>query len=183
MAMALLITGSVGVGKTTVADVAGELLAEAGVPNAVIDLDWLRRAWPAPPSDPFHGRLTMRNLRPVAANYLEAGAERLVLAGVIESRAERRAHEEALGVPLTVCRLHVDLDEVQRRLKARHALDPDGLGWHLDRAGELTPILEAARVEDFVVDATEGTPEQVAARVIDGWRAAAPESWVTATES
>ncbi|MEV0618697.1 hypothetical protein AB0I81_35625 [Nonomuraea sp. NPDC050404] len=171
MATALLITGSVGVGKTTVADVAGDLLSAEGVPNAVIDLDWLRRAWPAPPSDPWNGRLTLRNLRAVAANYLAAGAERLVLAGVIESRAERHGYEEALGVPFAVCRLHVELPEVHRRLKARHELDPDGLDWHLGRAGELAAILDAARVEDFTVDGTHGTPPQVAARVIEGWRA------------
>ncbi len=154
------------------ADVVGDLLAEAGVPHAVIDVDWLRRAWPAPPSDPFHGELTLRNLRPVAANHLAAGAGRLLLAGVIESRAERARYEEALGVPLTVCRLHVALPEVRRRLTSRHVHDPQGLDWHLDRAGELAAVLDAARVEDFTVDGTEGAPRQVAARVIEGWQAA-----------
>ncbi|MFC5832716.1 AAA family ATPase [Nonomuraea insulae] len=168
MASALLITGTVGAGKTTVADAVGDLLAGADVPNAVIDLDWLRRAWPAPPHDPFNGGLTMRNLRPVAANFLEAGAERLVLAGVIESHGERRAHEEALGVPLAVCRLRVALPEVHRRLRARHTHD-DGLDWHLRRSGELASVLDEARVEDFAVDGTEGTASQVAARVVGAW--------------
>lgn len=36
---ALLITGPVGVGKTTVAEAVGDVLATAGVPHAVIDLD------------------------------------------------------------------------------------------------------------------------------------------------
>ncbi|MGR6916837.1 adenylyl-sulfate kinase [[Actinomadura] parvosata] len=169
MAKALLITGTVGAGKTSVADAVGDVLAGRRVPNAVIDVDWLRRAWPPPPSDPFHGRLTLRNLRPVAANHLEAGAERLVLAGVVESRAERDAYEEALGVPLEVCRLHVELPEVRRRLEARHAVDPEGLEWHLNRSGELASILEAARVEDFVVDGSNGLPSQVAARVLESW--------------
>ncbi|AQZ60741.1 hypothetical protein BKM31_03760 [[Actinomadura] parvosata subsp. kistnae] len=169
MPKALLITGTVGSGKTSVADAVGDLLADRRVPNAVIDIDWLRRAWPSPPSDPFHGELTLRNLRPVAANYLEAGAERLVLAGVVESRAERDAYEEALGVPLKVCRLHVELPEVRRRLEARHAFDPEGLDWHLKRSGELAPILEAARVEDFVVDGSDGLPPQVATRVLKNW--------------
>ncbi|MFC4014213.1 hypothetical protein ACFOY2_43795 [Nonomuraea purpurea] len=104
MATALLITGTVGAGKTASADALGDLLTDAGVPNAVIDLDWLRRAWPAPPDDPFQSALTLRNLGAVTANFLEAGAERLILAGVIESREERLRHEAALGVPLTVCR-------------------------------------------------------------------------------
>ncbi|MFI7703562.1 hypothetical protein [Nonomuraea sp. NPDC049480] len=172
MARALLITGTVGVGKTSVADAAGDLLADAGVPHAVIDLDWLRRAWPAPPGDPFNGELTLRNLRAVTANFLDTGAELLVLAGVIEDRDERRRHEEALGVPLTVCRIGVALPEVRRRLVARHANDPSGLDWHLERAGELREILDAAGVEDFTVDGTHATVAQVAASVLEGWRAA-----------
>ncbi|TDD47231.1 hypothetical protein E1286_18320 [Nonomuraea terrae] len=169
MPSALLITGTVGVGKTSAADAAGDLLAGAGVPNAVIDLDWLRRAWPAPPDDPFHGALTLRNLRAVAVNFLAAGAERLVLAGVIESRDERLRHEEALAVPLTVCRVRVALPEVRRRLAARHADDPGGLDWHLARAGELSAILDVAQVADYTVDGT-GARARVAARVLDGWR-------------
>ncbi|MGP4098524.1 adenylyl-sulfate kinase [Nonomuraea sp. KM90] len=171
MAAALLITGTVGAGKTSVAEAAGDLLAAAAVPHAVIDLDWLRRAWPAPPDDPFNGGLTMRDLRAVAANFTAAGAERLVPAGVVESRAERRAHEEVLGVPLAVCRVHVELREVHRRLRVRHSLDPQGLDRHLKRAGELASILDEARVADFAVDGTEGLPAQVAARVVEAWQA------------
>ncbi|SEG91506.1 Adenylylsulphate kinase [Nonomuraea solani] len=169
MATALLITGTVGVGKTSVADAAGDLFIDAGVPNAVIDLDRLRHCWPAPPDDPFHAALTMRNLSAVAANFLAAGAERLVLAGVIESRAERRRHEEVLGVPLAVCRVHVELPEVHRRLRGRHVHD-GGLDWHLARAGELAAVLDEARVEDYTVDGTHGTPGEVAAQVIKGWQ-------------
>jgi Ni2+-binding GTPase involved in maturation of urease and hydrogenase len=36
---ALLINGTVGAGKTSVAETVGNLLTEAGVPKAVIDLD------------------------------------------------------------------------------------------------------------------------------------------------
>ncbi|MFI7632908.1 adenylyl-sulfate kinase [Nonomuraea sp. NPDC049400] len=169
MAAALLITGTVGVGKTSVADAVGDVLAGEGIPYAVIDLDWLRRAWPAPPGDPFNSALTMRNLRAVAANFLDAGAERLVLAGVIEHRDERARHEEVLGVPLTVCRIRVPLAETHRRLRGRHVHDPQGLDWHLDRAGELADILDAAKVEDFTVDGTKAL-KQVAEEAIKGWR-------------
>ena len=76
---ALLLTGAVGVGKTTVADAVGALLEEHGVPGAVIDLDAIRRAWPAPPGDRFHTTIELANLRSVARNYREAGAEVLVV--------------------------------------------------------------------------------------------------------
>ena len=57
----LLLNGTVGVGKTTVAEAIGDRLADAGVPGAVVDIDWLRRCWPAPDGDPFHLELALRN--------------------------------------------------------------------------------------------------------------------------
>lgn len=65
-ASALLITGTVGVGKTSVAEVVGDLLREARVSNAVIDLDWLSHAWPVPPGDGFNETMALRNLKSVA---------------------------------------------------------------------------------------------------------------------
>ncbi|MFG1947909.1 adenylyl-sulfate kinase [Nonomuraea sp. NPDC048826] len=169
---ALLITGTVGSGKTSVAAATGDLLAAAGVPHAVIDLDGLRRAWPAPRDDPFQLGLTLRNLRAVARHYREAGARRLVLAGVVESREERRRHQEAVGAELAVCRLRVPIPVVHRRLAHRHEGDEDGLRWHLDRSGTLDRILAEARVEDVVVDAGERSVTDVAEAVARaaGWR-------------
>jgi Ni2+-binding GTPase involved in maturation of urease and hydrogenase len=42
VARAVLVTGTVGSGKTTVVDAIGDVLRRRRVPNAVIDLDWLR---------------------------------------------------------------------------------------------------------------------------------------------
>jgi len=81
----------------------GDLLSEAGVPNAVIDLDWLRRSWPSPPGDRFNLAMELMNPRPMARNYLKAGAVRIVLTGAIETKIERERHLDALGVPLSVC--------------------------------------------------------------------------------
>ena len=168
---ALLINGTVGAGKTAVADMIGDLLTEAAVPNAVVDLDWLRRSWPSPPDDPFNVALTLANLRAVARNFRDAGAVRLTLAGVIEDRAGREAHRAALGIPLAVCRLTVDLAVVRDRLIGRHVGDESGLRWHLHRAGELDDILATAGVDDFTVDATDRSVHAVAADVISaaGW--------------
>jgi adenylylsulfate kinase len=167
-----LITGTVGSGKTSVADAVGGLLADSRVPNAVIDLDWLRRSWPSPPGDRFNFGMVLRNLRSVARNYLDAGAVRLVLAGVVESREERRRYRDAVGVELVVCRLRVDLPMLRQRLVRRHEGDAARLRWHLDRSGELDGILDGARVEDVEVDATGGSVSEVAGAVLSavGWR-------------
>jgi adenylylsulfate kinase len=168
---ALLITGTVGAGKTTVAEMVGDLLGEVGVPHAVIDLDWLRRAWPSPAGDRFNFAVELLNLRAVARNYLDAGAVRIVLAGVIEPQIQREHLLDAVGVPLAVCRLRVDLPVVRARLARRHGGQDAALRWHLDRSGELDAILEAAAVEDFTVDANDLSIALVAAEVIRaaGW--------------
>jgi adenylylsulfate kinase len=168
---ALLLTGTVGAGKTTTALHVGELLAERGVPHAVVDLDELRRSWPAPPGDPFQQGLELENLRAVAGIYRRRGAVRLVLAGVLEDRAARAAYADAVGAPLTVCRLRLAVPAVRDRLDARHAGYPAVLAWHRHRAGELHGILEDARVEDAVVDVEGLAPAAVAAAVLRaaGW--------------
>ncbi|GAA1651820.1 AAA family ATPase [Actinoplanes couchii] len=166
---ALLITGTVGAGKTTVAEAIGDLLTEQRVPHAVIDLDWLRRAWPSPPDDRFHHALTIRNLRAVATNFRNAGAERLILAGVLETRTERDDHEAALGVPLTVCRLQITPAAVRVRLHHRHTTAPEALSWHLNRADELGQILRAAAVEDYVINTDNLTVPETTREVLAHW--------------
>lgn len=161
---ALLITGAVGVGKTTVTDALGDELAERGIPGAAIDLDWLRRSWPTPADDRFNGRIEQANLAAVCAIYRESGAQVLVAAGVLEERAARAGYEAAFGCPLTVVRLTAQRDVVRARLHRRHEVDPEGLAWHLDRYDELTSILDAARVDDLAVEV--GADPQATARAV-----------------
>ncbi|WP_433789247.1 AAA family ATPase [Actinoplanes sp. CA-252034] len=162
---ALLITGPVGVGKTTIAEAVGDLLRSRQVPHAVIDVDWLRRSWPTPPDDPFNAATTLRNLAAVCGNYLADGAQRLILAGVIETRAERDAYQAAAGVPLLVCRLHADPPTIRERLTARLGAGSPELPWFVERAATLDRVLTAAGVADTVVDAGHPVPE-VAADVL-----------------
>ncbi len=168
---ALLINGTVGVGKTSVAESVGGLLAAARIPSAVIDLDGLRQSWPAPSGDRFNFGMMVRNLRSMSGNYLAAGATRLVLAGVIEDLDDRKLCAEAVGIELSVCRLTVDLPVNHQRLARRHESEPEALRWHLARAGELAGILDRAAVDDFTVDATRRSIGEVAADVITkaGW--------------
>ncbi|WP_079166422.1 AAA family ATPase [Streptomyces oceani] len=124
-ARSLLINGTVGVGKTTAAEAVGGLLAKDGVPHAVLDLDWLRQSWPAPPGDRFNFTMLLRNVRSVAGNYLDAGATRLVLAGVIEHQYERKQLADAVGADLTVCWLRAEPSVLRQRLARRHDDEPE----------------------------------------------------------
>jgi adenylylsulfate kinase len=150
----------------------GDLLTEAGVPNAVIDLNWLRLSWPSPAGDRFNVAMALRNLHSVARNYREASAVRIVLAGVIETHVERDRHQEAPGVPLAMCRLLVNLPLVRARLTRRHEGEGAVLQWHHARSGELDTILEAAAIEDFTVSATDLSISSAAKTVLStaGWQ-------------
>lgn len=173
---ALLLTGTVGVGKTTVAAAVGDLLRQRQVANAVVDLDELRRAWPAPPADRFNTSVMLGNLSAVAAGYLGAGFSTLVLSGVLETAEDRTRHEQAVRAPLTVCRLVADPEAVHGRLHDRHRGDADGLGWHLHRAGELAAIQEASAVEDLRLDVTELPVRDAAVAVLDLWDGLRPRA-------
>ncbi|MDK0517686.1 hypothetical protein [Streptomyces sp. ML-6] len=170
-AHALLLNGTVGVGKTTVAEAVGDLLADAGIPHAVIDLDWLRKSWPTPPGDRFNFGMLLWNLQTVTGHYLDAGATRLVLAGVVEDQDERKLLADAVSAELMVCRLRAELSVIHQRLVQRHGSEPEALRWHLNRAGELDGILSRSAVDDFTVDAGTGSVTDVAVGVLRaaGW--------------
>jgi chloramphenicol 3-O-phosphotransferase len=166
----LLLTGPVGVGKTSVAMAISELLNERGEPHAVIDQDWLRWCHPSPSHDPFHIQLGLRNLAAVWANYRSAGAARLILADVVEARADLEAYRGAIpGAAIILVRLHAALPTLHARLAVREA--GASLHWHQQRAGELIVQMERDALEDLRVD-TEGKPiEEIAAEVLErvGW--------------
>lgn len=167
---ALFLNGTVGAGKTTTAEAIGDALQERGVAHAIIDLDWLRNAWPAPADDPFNLVLELQNLAAVATNFCRAGATVLVLAGVIEEPAERASYERALGRPLTVCRLKVSAPRLRSRIIARHRPGAER-DWHLARIDELDAILDRAQVNDLTVHVDDDQPAVVAQQVLRavGW--------------
>lgn len=165
----LFLNGTVGVGKSTVADL---ISAREPGPHAVIDLDQIRRFRPAPAADVFNHELELRNLRALVRAYREEGARRLILAGVIEEASEVVRYADAVGgLPLVICRLTAPPDEIDRRLRERHVGDPGGLEWHRRRARELDAILVEAAVDDVVVETSGVHPAAVAdqVRLAVGW--------------
>jgi chloramphenicol 3-O-phosphotransferase len=160
---AVFLNGTVGVGKTSVADAISEREAR---PHAVVDLDEIRRFHPAAAGDPFNLELQLANVAALAANFGAAGAQLVVVAGVIESREDAARFRRAVGGRATFVRLIADAAVIERRLRARHANDPDALAWHLARAAELTAILDSAGIEDDMVDTSADDVEVVAARVL-----------------
>ncbi len=136
-----LVTGTVGIGKSTVGHAAAERAVARAVSTAFIDVDALSRLWPAPDGDPFRTELILTNLTSIVGNYEAAGAELLVVAWVITEMNDLAELEAALGSPVEAVRLVAPGPAVEARLRHRHqGPEADGLAWHLHRAPELAAI-------------------------------------------
>jgi adenylylsulfate kinase len=161
----LVITGPVGVGKTTVAVAISDLLIAANIAHAVVDLDWLRYCHPPPADDRFHTALGLQNLGAIWANYRAAGAGRLILTDVVETRALLAQYQAVIpNAAITVVRLHAALATLHSRLAGREA--GASLAWHQRRAAELLGLMEAHPVEDFRVETDAKTAFEIAQEIM-----------------
>ena len=144
----LIISGSMGAGKTTVLSEASDLLAQAGIAHAAIDLDWLTVMHPQ--QDAYGQHLAIANLAAIWPNYVAAGAERLIVARVVEYEHELDLYRAAVpGARIVVCRLTAPLTLMHERLRVREpGMFQDQA---LARSTELAGILERAAIEDFTV--------------------------------
>src|SRR5262249_33624729 len=147
----LILSGPIGVGKTSVALEIADLLVAEGVPHAVVDLDALTWCFPRPADDRHHQQLGLRNLAAIWESYRAAGAARLVIARVVEDRAELDGYRAAVpDASITVVRLRASPDTLRRRVEGREI----GLAraQSLHRSLELAAELEQARADDHVVE-------------------------------
>lgn len=144
----LIITGSMGSGKTTVLGEASDILALRGIPHAAIDLDALGIAHLRPDTDD-HG-LMFRNLRSVWENCVAYGLTLLLLARAMEDRAELERCRGAVSAEETViCRLTASIETMQQRVRGR---EPGTLQQkYVARVAELEVVLDRSRLETFSI--------------------------------
>jgi adenylylsulfate kinase len=164
----LVLSGSVGSGKSTVGRCVARMLRDRDIPHALVDHEWLACSGPVAPDDHWNERVAARNLACIWSNSRSAGAERLIFCRVLEARSLLRYVTGAIpGAAATVVQLRVPLGLIRQRLYSRE-LEPD---WYLDAASVLTSRLDASDVADFVVDNGERAPDDVAAEILDfvGW--------------
>jgi hypothetical protein len=106
----LVISGSMGAGKTTVLGEASDFLAARDIVHAAIDLDALSIGH-------YTGDLATPNLAAVWRNYAAAGVTRLLLA---EADVDRERIRQAVsGAQIVVCRLRASVDTMQERVRVR----------------------------------------------------------------
>ena len=166
----LNIIGPVGIGKTSAAFAISDLLQAASVSHAVADLDYLRRAFPAPPDDPFHMRLGFRNLAAVWDNYRESGAQCLMVPSVMESPEDIEALRTAVpGAEIFVTRLSAPMSVTHQRIRGRENR-VESLEWYLARAVQLEAELTEKGLEHIVVETGGLDIPGVARRLLAEWR-------------
>jgi len=166
----LVLSGSIGVGKTTLLGEVADVLAERGVAFAAIDIDATTQVFPRPPDDPQGMRIAARNLKALWANAREAGAERLVLASVIESSSDLSPLVAVVpdAAPFVVL-LEASRDVRAARVRRREI--GSALDWHLERSDELARTLGEAGVEDAVVASDDRPLREIAVEAlrVAGW--------------
>lgn len=151
----IIVTGPVGVGKSTVAEEMGGHLLAAKVPHANVDFDQLTACYPRPADDDRWGtRLGLENLADLWKNYERSGARRLIIARVVESRTDLVGFREAVpGAEITLVRLRAEVGTLHARI--RHRGPGRGMEWHLARATELAPQMDAQQIEHVLIE-TDG---------------------------
>ena len=141
----LVITGTMGSGKTTMLGEASDLLVARGIVHAAVDLDTLgmghlpQASW----TD-----LPYRNLAFVWQNYADVGATRLLIAEAVENAGELdRIRDVIPGAQIVVCRLLAALDTMRRRVLLR---EPGMLrDAFAARVAQLETLIDTAALEDF----------------------------------
>lgn len=157
----IVLSGPVGAGKTTVGEALSDLLAAHDIAHAFADVDALSSIYPRCPGDRFGTAFALANLQALWRNARSCGARCLIAARVIEDEEELHALQQVVpGAHPVLVRLRAPLTVLQERLRRRE--HGSSLAWHLDRAAHLADQLDQSGPADFVVDAGEGTPEEIA---------------------
>lgn len=162
---AVVITGTVGVGKSTVMRALSEALEARGIRHAGIDQDYLRWVYPAPEGDRFASRLGLRNLAAIWPNLREVGLGCVLVADVVEHPSQATQYETAMpGTTVTVVRLVVAMPLILARLEGRET--GESLAWSQHRAPELHEIQDRENVGDIVIDVGQRSPGEVAEEIM-----------------
>jgi len=164
----LIITGTMGAGKTAVLGEASDFLAQRQIVHAAIDLDALGVAHL--PSAALSDGVMYENLRSICRNYAAQGVHRFLLARAIEDEAQLRLCLSSIpSASAVICRLTASIDAMKRRVQMRDL----GMSQreYVARVTKLNAILDRAQLEDFAVTNEDRSLTEVALELLvrAGW--------------
>jgi hypothetical protein len=89
------------------------------------------------------------------------------MCGVISTADARDRYEAAVEQPVRMVRLTADADVTRKRLRGRYsASQGSALEWHLERCDEIAARLDAADLDELVIDNSRLGPHEVAERTL-----------------
>lgn len=150
------VCGASGAGKSVAAWALFKALAADGVRVAYVDIDQLGMLYPASGDDPERHRLKEEALVALLPGYASAGAQVLVVSGVLDPDVGPAAGLAA-GADLRLCLLSADPATLRERIRAR--------GWDEEDADEAVAENDALRGASFLDGAVETAGLSVAETV------------------
>ena len=155
----VLLTGTVGSGKTSIAIELGHVLAERSIPTAVIDLDWL--GWLVGARSDVEA-LIRANLEASWPNFRARGVTHVVLTRTIHDPQHLDSLRRTItDVDLTIVRVTAPNETLEERLRQRDT--GAELDEHLSQARRMTQLLDEAAIEDFRLSNNGSVHEAAAA--------------------
>jgi predicted kinase len=157
----LVLSGSMGSGKTTLMGEISDVLTAADIRHAAIELDTLALGHFPPGVED----LQSRNLSGMWRHFAELGISKVVIAGAIDSEARRdELHQAIPRARIVICRLRARLATMENRVRLR---EPGMLQEQfVARVRLLDAALDAANLEDFSIDNDGGSVTEVARDVL-----------------
>ena len=157
----LIISGPVGVGKTSSGEELSEVLDERGIPHTFVDFDQLGYTYPRVPEDPWSNGLGFK----IARN--------LVVSSVVEDWDFVKGIEQAIpDAEVKTVQLFASPESLVSRVEKREI--GSGLDWHRNRSLELLKLLQAESVpRDFTVQSYGKSIIEIAQELFElvDWRA------------
>ncbi|MFE3290456.1 AAA family ATPase [Rhodococcus sp. NPDC059234] len=163
---ALLLTGPPGAGKSTAVTTLHDDLGEAGVANALLELDELERSYPPLPPARLVSHLAM-----LAGSYRDAGYPLLLVTATVEDDAYGAAVLAAIGADEhLLVRLDAEPETVRRRVLEREPESWSGRDELADAAFRLATTMRALTGVDLVLSTEGRDPGRVAGQLEDALR-------------
>jgi hypothetical protein len=161
LVLRVVITGPPGAGKSAVATAVHDLLGDAGVRNALIEADELRRAYPPLPPDQV-----LKHVTAIAESFHEIGYDVLIVTETTETAQELADLSLAIpGDSTLVVRLDAEPAIVRTRIERREPPTWSGLpslAAHAERLAVQMRCIPA----DLVIRTDRGSTQGAASRVL-----------------